>query len=149
MKKKGLRMPSPALVIAVIALFVALSGTAIAAGVVPLAKRALVADNSKKFGGATPKQFLSAAASIPITNVGGLVSIASAPWSLQPNQGNDFSATCAAGAKAIGGGYDNASGTAFNLDTRPSPDGASWRIFLADGSTTDAANGNVYAICLK
>jgi len=45
------RLPSPALVIAVLALFVALSGTAVAAGVVPLAKRALVADNAKKLNG--------------------------------------------------------------------------------------------------
>ena len=37
--------PSPALVVAMLALLVSLSGTAIAAGVVPLAKRALVADN--------------------------------------------------------------------------------------------------------
>ena len=44
------RLPSPALVIAVLALFVALSGTAVAAGIVPLAKRALVADNAKKLG---------------------------------------------------------------------------------------------------
>ena len=35
----GKRMPSPALVLSVAALFVSLSGTAIAAGVVPLAKR--------------------------------------------------------------------------------------------------------------
>jgi hypothetical protein len=56
------RLPSPALVIAVLALFVALGGTAVAAGVVPLAKRALtadkakVADNAKKLGGKTPRQ---------------------------------------------------------------------------------------------
>ena len=49
----GRRMPSPALVIAVAALFVSLGGTAVAAGVVPLAKRALVADNAKKLGGQT------------------------------------------------------------------------------------------------
>lgn len=38
------RLPSPALAVA---LFVALSGTAVAAGVVPLAKRALTADRAK------------------------------------------------------------------------------------------------------
>jgi len=35
------KRPSPALVVALLALFVSLSGTAVAAGVVPLAKRAL------------------------------------------------------------------------------------------------------------
>src|SRR5262245_14822870 len=39
--------PSAALVVASLALTVALSGTAVAAGVVPLAKRALNADNAK------------------------------------------------------------------------------------------------------
>jgi opacity protein-like surface antigen len=146
MKRRSLRMPSPALVIALIALFVALSGTAIAAGVVPLAKRALVADNAKKFGNQTPKEFTGG---LHVTDVGGLVSVASATWSLQANQENDFSATCKGSARAIGGGYDNGNGAAFNLDSRPSPDGASWRIVLVDASTTAPANGNVYAICLK
>ena len=51
--------PSPALVLAVVALFVALSGTAVAAGVVPLAKRALVADNAKKLQGKTTAQIVT------------------------------------------------------------------------------------------
>ncbi len=146
MKKRTLRMPSPALVVAVLALLVALSGTAVAAGVVPLARRALVADNATKFGGKTPRQFIGG---LQVANVAGLVSVASAAWSLQANQGNDFTATCTGNARAIGGGYDNGSGSAFNLDSRPSPDGASWRIVLVNGSTTAPANGNVYAICLK
>ena len=43
----GLKKPSPALVIALLALFISLSGTAVAAGIVPLAKRALTADKAK------------------------------------------------------------------------------------------------------
>ena len=39
---------SPAFVVALIALFVALSGTAVAAGIVPLATRALTADRAKQ-----------------------------------------------------------------------------------------------------
>ena len=42
-----LRWPSPALVVSLIALFIALSGTAYAAGIVPLARRALTADKAK------------------------------------------------------------------------------------------------------
>ena len=44
------RRPSPALVVATIALFVALGGSAgaVVTAAVPLAKRALVADNAKK-----------------------------------------------------------------------------------------------------
>ena len=48
------QLPSPALVVASVALVVALTGTAIAANVVPLAARAKVADNAKKLGGKTP-----------------------------------------------------------------------------------------------
>ena len=51
---RKLRLPSPAMAVALAALFVALSGTAVAAGVPALAKRALVADNAKKLGGKTP-----------------------------------------------------------------------------------------------
>ncbi len=56
------RHMSPALVVALIALFVSLGGTAVAAGVVPLAKRALTADkakqadNAKRLGGRTAAQ---------------------------------------------------------------------------------------------
>ena len=52
--RRGKR-PSPAFVIAMIALFVALGGTAgaVVTATVPLAKRALVADNAKKLNGVT------------------------------------------------------------------------------------------------
>ena len=54
------RLPSPALVVAMLALLVALSGTAVAASlVVPLAKRALVADNAKKLSGRTLSQIVT------------------------------------------------------------------------------------------
>src|SRR6476619_6408325 len=53
--------PSPALVVASLALAVSLSGTAVAAGVVPLAKRALSADNAKKLGSQSAAQVVAAA----------------------------------------------------------------------------------------
>ena len=48
-----MKRPSPAFVVAMVALFVALGGTAgaVVTAAVPLAKRALVADNAKKVGG--------------------------------------------------------------------------------------------------
>ena len=53
-----MRRPSPALVVSTVALFVALGGTAgaVVTQAVPLAKRALVAENAKKLGGQTPAQ---------------------------------------------------------------------------------------------
>ena len=51
-----LRRPSPALVVAVVALFMSISGTAYATGVVPVAKRALLAKNALKLQGKSAKQ---------------------------------------------------------------------------------------------
>ena len=79
---KGVRLPSPAMVVAMLALLVALSGTAVAAGIVPKAKVAL---NSLKLQGKTAAQ-VAALAPAP-TTVGGLVAIKTAPWSLGPGCG--------------------------------------------------------------
>ena len=145
-------VPSPALVIAVIALFVSLSGTAIAAGVVPLAKRALSADNAKKLGGKTADAIAASAASRPgpSSSAAGLVTIKTAQWSLAPGAMNDFVATCDAGQKAVGGGYEDPSGWAHAWDTRPTGDGNGWRVAI--NLTKEASgqqNGSVYAICLR
>ena len=63
MFKRELR-PSPALVVAVLALFFALGGAAGAAvtAAVPLAKRALTADNAKKLNGFSATQIATAGA---------------------------------------------------------------------------------------
>src|SRR5262245_13440181 len=59
------RLPSPALVISTLSLFVALGGSAVAAGIVPLAQHARTADsatvaaNAKKLGGKTAGQIAS------------------------------------------------------------------------------------------
>jgi hypothetical protein len=53
MRKKH---PSPAIVLASLALLVSLSGTALAAGAVPLAKKALFANNAGKLQGKTARQ---------------------------------------------------------------------------------------------
>jgi hypothetical protein len=83
---RGIRI-SPALVISMLALFVALSGTGLAASIVPLAKRALTADSAKtakrakladtakvaansfKVGGQTPDQIAQTPG--PATDLGG------------------------------------------------------------------------------
>ena len=136
--------PSPAFVVAMLALFVALSGTAVAAGIVPRAK---LADNATKLQGKTPTQ-VAALARAPVA-LAGYVTVKSASWTLGPSQGNDFAATCDAGQKAIGGGYDSPQGTGLALDTRPAPDGSGWRVYVLDASDSVAASGSVYAICLR
>lgn len=63
----GRKHLSPALAVALIALFVSLGGTAVAAGIVPLAKRALTADkakqadNARRLGGKTVAQIAAQA----------------------------------------------------------------------------------------
>ena len=102
---KRRHMPSPALVIALAALFISLGGTAIAAGVVPLAKRALVADNAMKLGGQTPASIAASAARRPgpASSAAGLVTVKTAPWSLAPGGFSDTAAMCDSGQKAAGG----------------------------------------------
>ena len=67
MNARRFSRPSPALIVATVALFVALGGTAgaVVTAAVPLAKRALVADNAKKLGGMTSAQIASQAARAP------------------------------------------------------------------------------------
>ena len=144
--------PSPALVVAVIALFVSLSGTAVAAGVVPLAKRALVADNAKKLGGQTADAIAASAASRPgpASSAAGLVTVKASPWSLAPDGENDFAVMCDSGQKAVGGGFEDPSGWAHAWDTRPTGDGNGWRIYIAvNPNATGQQSGTVYAVCVR
>jgi hypothetical protein len=130
------------MVVALFALFLSLGGVAVAAGVVPLAKRALVADNAKKLGGKTPAQLQPG-------TVAGLVALRSANWSLSPGQADAFTAPCANREKVVGGGYDHASGDVLALDSRPAPDATGWKVNLESLSPTSAAAGAVYAICVR
>lgn len=155
------KRPSAALIVAMIALFVALGGTAgaVVTAAVPLAKRALIADNAKKLNGVTAPQLAGATAAFvlkesppgarPAASAAKLVSMKSAPFSLTADGQGAFTATCDAGQKAIGGGYQNPVGTAFSVDTSPTPDGSGWSIYLVEATGTAAASGTVQAICLK
>jgi hypothetical protein len=145
---------TPAMVVALLALFVALSGTAVAAGIVPLAKRALVADNAKKVGGASLAQLSATAQQFasqpgPASTAMGLITIKTAPWSLNAGQQNNFTTACDSGQKAIGGGFDNPAGDALPLDNRPSADDSGWQLFLLNLSNSAGASGTLYAVCLK
>ena len=143
MNGSKMRRPSPALVVATIALFVALGGSAgaVVTAAVPLAKRALVADNAKKVGGQTPTQIAAAAAMRPgpASTAAGLVSIKTGSWSLGADGSSDFVVSCDAGQKAVGGGWDD----------RPTPDGTGWRMYLTTDSAPGTQSGGLYAVCLR
>jgi hypothetical protein len=145
-RKRLIRRPSPALVVAALALFVALSGTAVAAGVVPLAKRSLVADtakNSLKLGGRTAAQVGSLA---PPPNI----YYKTGPWTLAAGADpTDFTITCDQGEHVISGGYDNPDGNALAQDTHPTADGTGWVVNLQDLSPSSDTSGTLYAVCLR
>lgn len=152
------KRPSAALVVSMIALFVALGGTAgaVVTAAVPLAKRALVADNSKKLNGFTANQIATAAvrASLqespagarPASSVVGLMSLKTSTTTLAGGGEGEFTVTCDSG-KVAGGGFSS-DGAVFNLDSYPSSDSA-WRIYLVNGDPSSAANVTLYATCLR
>lgn len=158
---RSMRIPSPAMVVALVALFVALSGTAVAAGVVPLAKRALsadkakvatLADNAKKLGGKTPAQLAAQAAALPgpASSAAGLVTMRTAPFTVNAADGQAFTAPCAAGEKAISGGYTyDAAALVMSLDSVPTANLAGWQVYLFNFSEDSAVSGTVHAVCIK
>ena len=144
MHKKA-HLPSPAMVVALIALFTALSGTAVAAGIVAKAKFAM---NSGKLQGRTAGQVAGLPG--PASTAAGLVAVKTAPWSLGPGQMSDFVVTCDAGQKAVSGGYDDPSGWVHAWDSRPTPDASGWRVFITANDNAPAVQaGTLYAVCLK
>ena len=174
--KRRVRLPSPAMGVALVALFVALSGTAFAVGstVVPLAKRALtadkakvanvanvakqatVADNAKKLGGQDANSLVQSAVATasktpgPASTVAGLITIKTAPWSMGPGGSGNFTATCDAGQKVIAGGWSDPGDWSSGYQSLPTADGAGWiyNIYTSRGAP-GTQSGQVYAICVK
>jgi hypothetical protein len=154
MKRTFLR-PSPALVVAVIALFVALGGTAgaVVAQTVPLAKRSLSADNAKKLGGKTLAQVVAQASASavkapgPASTAAGLVSVKTANNTIAANSATEFTIACDAGQKVLGGGFAS-DGDVLALDSHPAND-STWRVFLVNANETAAAQVALFATCLR
>jgi hypothetical protein len=148
-----LKLPAPALAIALVALFASLGGTAVAAAVVPLAKRALVADratqadNSKKLAGETAAQLVSRAARTPgpAATAAGLVSIKQSATSIAADTDGEFVIACDDGRKIVSGGFAS-DGAVFGWDSRPL-NATSWGIYL-DNMGTRSANVTLFAVCI-
>jgi hypothetical protein len=160
MNAPRIRRPSPAFVVAMIALFVALGGTAgaVATQAVPLAKRALMAENAKKLGGQTSAQLTSkavqqavqqaSAAPGPASTAAGLVVIKTvAAGQVAPGTSlRTFAATCDAGSKVVGGGMSS-DGALATFDSYPTGD-TGWEVVVGNLGS-GAANASVYAVCIK
>ena len=156
-----IRKPSPAMVVAVAALFVALSGSAVAAGIVPLAKRALTADNARHAVAADNAKHALAADSakkVGTQTAAQLVQQAVSQASQAPGTASsaaglvtvNFTVACDSGQKAVAGGYEDPFGASIGLDTRPTADDSGWHVFIGTFSSAPGQqSGTVYAICLK
>ena len=159
-----LRRPSPAFVVAAAALFMSISGTAYAAGVVPLAKRALVANNAVKLQGKSARQVASMPGPAtylngyqaeeiadmpgPASTASSLVTTNSAPFALAPGEQKDFSSQCPGSSKALSGGFASPNAV-LAADTRPTANGTGWTLYLINMSDTVSATGNVQVVCLS
>jgi hypothetical protein len=139
--------PSPAFVLALIALFVSLGGTAVAAGVVPLARRALQADNAAKLGGQTAAAISAAAAQQPgpASSAAGLVSQKTVPDAVPPSNTKTISVSCDGGKKVVGAGWSS-DGNVLDLGNRPTGD-TTWTFDLVNFGTAQA-NVSLYLTCI-
>jgi hypothetical protein len=174
---RKLRLPSPAMFVALVSLFVAFTSTGWAQNVVPLAKRALTADkakvatNAQRLNGRTATQI--AATPGPATDAAtlngqtaaqiagtpgpasslpaGAITYRSQSWSVNAEKeiARD-TARCLTGEKVVGGGWDQADGVVLTVRDQPLPDGSGWRVNLFAESGDDLpASGTMWAVCLK
>jgi len=128
------RLSGPAFVLALIALFVALSGGAVAAGIVPLAKHALTAGtaaNALKLGGKTPTQIKAslrgpqgiqglagpAGPPGPAANVG--FQFVSGESGFDSSSQKSATATCPAGKRAVSWSFNIQLASSANPDAAP------------------------------
>lgn len=160
------RRPSSAMVVALLALFVALGGTAVAAGVVPLAKRALYANNAGKLQGKTAAQVAAlpspaialdgksaaeiAAMPSPAVSAAGLVTVASRPFTIGKDAEGDYPVSCPAGTSVLSAGqtWVSADAAVIVTDSRPTS-ATTWALYMINLSETSPAAGMLYAVCLE
>jgi len=154
------KRPSAALVVAMIALFVALGGTAgaVVTAAVPLAKRALVADNAKKVGGQTAAQIAAQGAKAAVTlsppgareasTAVGLVSTKTQTAQLAAGGAQAFQVACDTGQKVLSGGFVADNAVIIAVANAPVSD-TTWGIGLLNLDSAAPANVNLYALCIK
>jgi hypothetical protein len=149
------RRPSPALVVACIALIVALSGSALAAS--PAVKRALFADNAGKLQGKTGSALVEQAAAKaiaasaqqagPASTAAGLVTVKTVTaGQLAADTYRVMSISCDGGAKIMGAGFSS-DGSVYSFDTYPTSD-TTWALGLQNDDNAPR-NVTLHATCLK
>ena len=154
------KRPSAALVVAMLALFVALGGTAgaVVTAAVPLAKRALVADNAKKLGGQTATQIAAQGAKAAVTlspagareasTAAALVTTKTQSAQLGAGGAQAFQLACDTGQKVLSGGFVADNSVIIAVANGPVSE-ATWGIGLLNLDSSAPANVNLYAVCIK
>jgi hypothetical protein len=137
-----LRLPSPAMIVACLALLVATSGTAVAAS--PVVKRALFANNSGKLQGKSAADVAGLPG--PASTAMGLLSTKTQPAAIAAGNGQEFTIGCDAGKKVVSGGFSS-TGDVIAFDSRPTSE-TTWGLFLLNLSSSQGANVSLYAVCL-
>lgn len=165
--KIRLYKPSPALVIALIALFVALGGTAgaVVTAAVPLAKRALVADtakvalNAKKLEGQSAAQViakggaagaaLAASTPGPASTANGTLVYKTFSGSVAPITLSQATLPCDAGQKVVTGGYNSTGGFVQTALVDGPINETTWQMTFANFHDTQAATVTAFVVCMK
>jgi hypothetical protein len=142
-----MRKPTPEFVIAVFALFVALAGTANAVvdAAVPLARRALVAENAKKLNGQTARGIANIAG--PASTAAGVVSTRTKPILISPGTAEYFTIDCNPNEKVISGGYSS-NAAVLNLVLSHPTNERTWRMGFVNVDNK-LATTTLYAICIR
>jgi hypothetical protein len=136
----GIRMrrPSAAMVVALIALFVALSGSATAA----IVAKARFALNAGKLQGRTAAQVAAMRPPTAVTLVGREFRIA-------PDGVLHLTVTCPNGSRAIGGAWSvDLNGAAIPIQNVPVSESV-WRYELRNLRGDGPAVGTAYAVCMR
>ena len=154
-----LKLPCPAFAISGLALVVALSGTAVAAGIVANARHAIKADlaaralNADKVQGRTAVQIATAGAQAgaqlpgPASTAAGLLTVKTQSAAQIPAKSTaTYSVACDSGAKIMAAGFASP-GPVRSFDSYPSSD-TTWTLELANDDTSPAVL-TLYATCLK
>jgi hypothetical protein len=141
-----IRLPSPAMTVALIALFIALAGSATAGVVVSFAQRSGLANNSKKLQNKTAAQV--AAMPGPPNSVQSLISVRTSNVVINAGGFGTFQVSCSGAERVIAGGFSAAGGTVVPGDSYPISN-STWQMVLNNILGLTPANVTLYAVCTK
>jgi hypothetical protein len=136
------------MVVALIALFVALTSTAVAQ---PVVRRALFANNAGKLQGSTRAQVVAQAVrAVPpaqVTSVRGLVSVVNREFFAVPGSGTTESVSCTTG-RAISAYWTTvADGEGVPVSITPTNE-STWRFIVKNLRADGPARGTLSLVCL-